>query len=224
MRLAFALTILLLGACTDPLTPSPRPRVPGSPSAGQGAKEKTEQDASAAKPPRKSDKKDAQVPVDDDDGLDGGQRGSEPVADAGTDAGLDAAQSTDSAATVDGAPTADSAVADDPVVGHWLGEIEDAIGRDYIACVEVTQVSMAGPAGNVVYTGALDCAADLTYSATEGNVVSFGQTVTRGTGCPRGTLKLSLNANGTLNYEWYLNMGSVPDEVGVLSRVDTCPE
>jgi hypothetical protein len=135
------------------------------------------------------------------------------VSTAEPDAGVDASPS--STPPGDGAPPFE-------IVGNWSGHVIDATNREYDACVRVTQADRVGTAGISVYTGASNCSCDLRYVGAAGDMYSFEETPVSGRGCLRGRLQLSAKPDGTVDYNWFSNAGSIPDAVGALKRVDEC--
>jgi hypothetical protein len=210
--------ILLMMACmgcTEPLNPKvpPTTRMDGG---AQSAKDAGADGATTDKQAQGAKAKGAaEAGADDDDDMMAADAGTEPadvppMPDAG--AMPDAAQ--------DGAA---GAAAPQAVVGTWAGQLQDLLNRPINACVVVTQVGTQGDAGHTSYTGTFTCRCRLSYRETVGDVHSFDEIVTSGMGCPTvGLLELEVKSDGTLKYDWYLNVGSLPEGIGTLNRVDSC--
>lgn len=109
------------------------------------------------------------------------------------------------------------------VVGPWRGHLVDAANGEYEVCVLVTQAESVDDAGKSTYMGTANCSCDLMYLGLAGTVYSFAETPSGGRGCWRGTLRLTPNPDGTLDYQWFTNAGDIPDIIGTLSRAEQCP-
>jgi len=226
MRLHFALVGLLLAACTEPTFSRGKPTSPQT-EAGSGGSAGKEAGGSS-RPPRKPGGRDE---VERDAGAAPERPGDEMTEDAGQEAS--AGESGSAGSSGAGGGTASGATggsdgaampATGDVVGAWSGALEDAIGRDYMACVSVTQAGTRGVAGDSFYTGALNCVGRLSYLETADGVYSFEEaTVSGGAACPSGLLTLALTAADTVAYNWYLNQGAIPEATGTLKRTAACP-
>lgn len=107
------------------------------------------------------------------------------------------------------------------IIGSWEGHIVDRSGPMFDACVNVTQTSMAGPAGTTTYLGTVACTGMMTYVRTTGNVYEFTERETPPC-APNGVMHLTLNADDTMLYEWFRPGATVAQESGPMTRTDRC--
>jgi hypothetical protein len=238
MKLGLVAVMFIVCGCTEPLAPGGIPSpVNGTDGAagqagstaasgGSGASgtpkpkdDEQDQDRDRRGEPSDSDAGQAVVDDDDDDDDDDDSDKQEPsISNPAPDAGQ--------VGPVDAATPVSTPTALDPVeglVGTWSGEVEDLFGRITPTCLRISQVGMTAVAGEAIYRGTVNCRIELTYLESEGVVHSFNEQQIEGSGCPRGELKLSLNADDTLDYTWYVNDGDIPESKATLDRVDACP-
>jgi hypothetical protein len=144
-------------------------------------------------------------------------------ADAGIDAAADAADVADATPAGDG--KSDAAAPIPEIIGTWFGEITGRTGnRVFSGCVVISQVDSPGPAGTSEYIGDTSCRTNLEYVEITDGVYTFNETMTGGTGCPRGYLHLRINPDHTMRYEWFVGSATMSESLGTLSRTDECPK
>jgi hypothetical protein len=216
MRCVYFLLLMLgLGGwgCTEPLSPGPIDKAPAPSDTGMTRPEKQQevQDAAASKPRPGPDLNESEPP--------------QAALDAGSEAEAEP-----------GAPRMAGAAADEPVadpnagadamptlVGSWYGPAEDLLEREYDACFVIEQATTPGPAGTVVYTGALECTYDIEYVGFSEGAFSFNSVVKSGRGCFPSELRLPAPTGGTVRFNMYINGGSIPEGTGTLAHVTACP-
>lgn len=113
----------------------------------------------------------------------------------------------------------------DSLLGTWSGEGMDINGPRFTLCVTIEQLSESQRAGTVDYryTGPTTrCTGEITFTGMMRDVYVFTERVS-GPGCtPVGRTNARLNADGSMDWQWFRQDREVPQEVALLTKGGSC--